>query len=141
METAERKPTGRINWEDWNGKKQTRPVNYVVDIRDFKGTPGFPWLVIAANKHLSVDVLRMWLESEDLDYQRSRSWIARKRWLFEAPNNVNKPGEKPNADGKDGRAISIIRENRTMSARALARLLSERGIRRGKDWVLKHKCD
>jgi hypothetical protein len=78
---------------------------------------------------------------EDADYQRSRSWIARKRWLFEDPNNVNHPGEKPNADGRDSRAISIIRENRTMSARALARLLSEHGIRRGKDWVLKHRCD
>jgi hypothetical protein len=137
----ERKPTGTLRWGGQYGPEQTRPINYVLDIRDFKDRPGFPWLVIAANKHLSVDVLRMWLESEGANYQRSRSWIARKRWLFEDPNNVNRPGDKPNADGKDGRAISIIRENRTMSARALARLLSEHGIRRGKDWVLKHRCD
>lgn len=34
-----------------------------------------------------------------------------------------------------------MRENPHDAARGLVRLLKEHGTRRGKDWVLKHKCD
>ncbi|RZU42709.1 hypothetical protein [Edaphobacter modestus] len=132
---------GTLRWTDGHGKEVSRQTNLTINIEDFKGTPGYPWLVIAANRHLSVDVLEMWLRVEGENYERSRSWIARRRWMFEDPNNVNKPGSKPNADGKDARAIAIMRENPKMSVRALARLLSKSGIRRGKDWVLRHRCD
>jgi hypothetical protein len=53
---------GTLTWTDGRGKEQTRETNLTLDIRDFRGTPGFPWLVIAANRHLSVDILRSWLE-------------------------------------------------------------------------------
>jgi len=140
MET-ERKPTGTLRWGGEYGPEQTRPINYVIDVRDFKGRPGFPWLLIAANPHLSVNVLWMWLRSEDKKYERSQSWIYRRRWLFEDPEKANGVGRQPNVDGKDGRAIAIMRENPTLSARAMSRLLKEHGIVRNKDWVLKHKCD
>jgi len=132
---------GTLRWEGDSGKEQTREVNYVIDIRDYRGRPGFTWLVIAANPHLSVRALWWWLASEEGDYQRSQSWIYRRRWLFEDPMKANGIGRQPNVDGKDGRAIAIMRENPTMSARALSRLLKEHGIVRKKDWVLKHKCD
>jgi hypothetical protein len=138
---ADRKPTGTLHWGGQYGPEQTRPINYVIDIRDFKGRAGFPWLVIAANPHLSLHVLRMWLKSEGDDYERSESWIYRRRWLFEDPKKANGIGRQPNVDGKDEYAIKIVRENPTMSARALSRLLKEHGIVRKKDWVLKHRCD
>ena len=97
--------------------------------------------MIAANPHLSVRVLSLWLLSEGESYERSESWIYRKRWLFRDPEKANRPGVQPNADGKDQRALKIMRENRTMSARGLSRLLKEHGIARNKDWVWKHRCD
>jgi len=135
------KPTGTLRWESDSGKEMTREVNFIIDIRDYKGRAGFPWLVMAANPHLSVSALWWWLWSEGGKNQRGESWIKRRRWLFQDPKTANGPGGQPNADGKDGRAVKIMRENPTMSARGLVRLLKENGIRRGKDWVLKHKCD
>jgi hypothetical protein len=49
---------GTISRTDGHEKKQARETNLTLDIRDFLGTPGFPWLVIATNRHLSVYVLR-----------------------------------------------------------------------------------
>jgi len=140
MET-EKKPTGTLRWESDSGKEMSRPVNFIIDIRDYKGRAGFPWLVIAANPHLSVNALWWWLWSEGGKNKRGESWIKRRRWLFQDPEKAGAAGGQANADGKDGRAVKIMRENPTMSARGLVRLLKENGIRRGKDWVLKHKCD
>lgn len=131
----------RISWKDWDEKEHSREVNYVIDIRDYKGRPGFPWLVIAANPHLSVNVLWRWLTSEGKNYERSESWINRRRWLFQDPEKATSTGRQPNADGRDGRAIAIMQENPTLSARAMSRLLKEHGIRRDKNWVLRHRCD
>ena len=50
-------------------------------------------------------------------------------------------GLQPDVDGKDRRAIEIMRENSTLSARKLSLLLKEHGIPRNKDWVWKHRCD
>ena len=140
MET-ERKPTGVLEFDGLSGKRQSRRTNYVIDIRDYKGRAGYPWLVIAANPHLSVNVLWLWLLSEGGKNERGQSWIKRRRWLFQDPEKTGVAGVQANADGRDGRAVAIMRENPTMSARSLVRLLKEHGIRRGKDWVLKHKCD
>lgn len=131
---------GKLTWTDLRGREQIRTTNETINIEDFRGTPGFPWLVIAANRHLSAEVLATWLEGEGENYRRSRSWIAKRRWLFQDPDIVNKVGERPDRDGKDAQAIEILRENRTMSARDLARLLKQNGISRGKDWVLKNRC-
>lgn len=132
---------GTLSFPGRNGNEQSCAVNYVLDIRDFKGRAGFPWLLIAANLHLPVRILSLWLRSEGGDNGRSESWIYRHRWLFRDPKKANGPGVQPNADGKDQRAIEIMRENPTMSARALSRLLKEHGIARNKDWVWKHRCD
>jgi len=131
--TEERKPTGALNFVDGRGREQCRSIRYVVDVRDFEDTPGQAHLVIAANRHLSVgDLVRL---LRTFGIERSRSWVQRRRWMYQDPDTVNRSGGKPNADGKDERAIEIMLDNPRLSARQLVRLLAENGIKRGKDWV------
>ncbi len=128
-----------MTWEDWRGKKVSREVNMTLDIRDFEDRAGYVWLFLAANCHLSYADMARFLESRELyDMERSRSWFQRRRWLFEDPKKATLGGPKPNGD--DARAIEIMRENTTVSARKLSRMLREFGIYRGKDWVLKNRC-
>lgn len=121
-----------MTWTDWRGRKVTREVNQVIDIRDFIGMHGYPLLVLAANTHLSVPDLLQWVELNG--QERGRSWAYRRRRLFQDPKTVNNPG-KPNRDGKDEQARAIMREYHTSSLRYLVRVLKEHGIERGKDWV------
>lgn len=127
-----------ISWTDWRGREQRRPINPTLNVDEFRGAPGHALLLIAANRHLSVSDLRRLLDVEGIE--RSRSWIQRRRWLFSDPDAVNAPGAKPNRDGRDERAIAIMRDNPNLSARQLSYLLKQHGIRRGKDWVLKNRC-
>ena len=130
-----------MSWSDWRGKEISREVNLTLDIRDFEGRPGYVWLFLAANCHLSYADIQRCIELQgDEDMERSRSWFQRRRWLFENPEKASFGGTKPNADGQDGRAIKIMRENPGVSARKLSQILRGRGIYRGKDWVLKNRC-
>lgn len=126
-----------LTWTDWRGREVTRVLNLTLILRDYRGTPGHALLLIASNRHLSVGDLSRLLESEGIE--RSRSWIQRRRWLFSDPDAVNVSGSKPNADGQDARALKIIQANPKLSLRQLAYLLKERGIRRGKDWVMHNR--
>jgi len=129
---------GKISWTNWRGKEESRDVKYALDTRSHKGEPGWAMLAVAANTHLSVaDLLRL-LESEGVG--RSRSWVQRRRWLFQQPGAVNSPG-KPDKDGKDQRAREIMADNSTLSVRQLARLLSKARITRSREWVRIHRCD
>ena len=129
---------GTLSWTDWRGKEQTRPINWTLDIRDHLGEPGFALLAIAANTHLSVGDLLDLLE--DKGVERSRSWVARRRWLFQQPGTVN-PTSPANRDGKDAWAVKIMREHTKLSVRDLAELLEEKGITRSREWVRRHRCD
>jgi hypothetical protein len=133
---------GTMTWEDGHGRKVTREVRLTIDVRDFEGLAGYPWLVMAANPLLSgPDILRfLELKADEglVGVERNRSWIARRRWMFQ--RNDNLPGTRPNADGKDARALTIMEEHPTLSARKLSQLLKENGISRGKDWVQKNRC-
>lgn len=126
-----------ISWTDWRGKEQTRQVNMTLDLEQYKRTPGHALLIIAANRHLSVGDIERLFELEDIE--RSRSYIQRRRWMFQDPGTVNAPGTKPNADGKDDLAIAIMRDNPTLSVRRLSWLLRQRGIRRDKNWVMRNR--
>jgi hypothetical protein len=128
----------RFVWTDWRGKEQIREINTVINTDDFVGAPGHALLLIAANRHLSG--FDLWRLLFTWDIQRSSSWIHRRRWLFQQPGTVNSRG-RTNGDGKDARAVTIMRDNRTLSVRNLTRLLAENGIKRGKDWVRQHRCD
>jgi hypothetical protein len=128
----------KITWTNWRGRQESREVNDVLDIRDHGGEPGWAMLAIAANTHLSVaDLLRL-LEANGVG--RSRSWVQRRRWMFQQPDAKNSPGTKPNKDGKDARAIQILRANPKMSVRQLARELLKSGIVRSREWVRRHRC-
>jgi|ERR1700678_38844 len=128
-----------LSWTDGRDKEVTRPLNYTLDIREHVGEPGWALLAIAANRHLSVaDLLRL-LSTEGVE--RSRSWISRRRWMFQPLDTVNSPGQKPNRDGKDDRAIAIMRDNTRKSVRQLVRLLKEANIGRSREWVRRHRCD
>lgn len=126
---------------DGRGKKVARVVNQTLDIRDFEGLAGYPWLVIAANPHLSISDIWMFLvmrQNEGLHgVERSRSWIQRHLFLFRRP----RVGPCPHPDGKDARAIAIMREFPRLSARNLSKTLKENGIDRSREWVRRHRCD
>lgn len=130
--------TGTISWTGGRGKTVTREVNYVLDIRDFRGMPGFALLALAANTHLSYDVLQNWMAHEGVG--RSRNYFARRRWLFSDPDAVNVTGASSNADGKDARALAVMRDNSSLSLRQLSDLLKRFGIHRGKDWIRRNRC-
>jgi len=132
--------TGTFTWTgDWRGRARpmSRDVNYTLDTRALRGTPGYALLVVAANPHLSAAVLRRLLESQGVG--RSETWIRRRLWLFRPPDSANSPGPKRNADGKDERALAIMADNRTLSLGQLTRLLSEYGIRRSREWVRRNR--
>jgi hypothetical protein len=127
-----------MTWKDGRGKEQVREVNQIIDVRDFVGTPGYALLLVAANTALSVgDILRFFWQS---DVGRSRSWISRRRWMFQQPDAVNAVA-KANRDGNETRAVAIMCNNPTLSVRQLVHELKERGITRGREWVRMHRCD
>jgi hypothetical protein len=95
-------------------------------------------LVLAANQHLSRFELWMWLKQHGVE--RSDSWIARRRWLFQKPTESNAPGIKPDADGKGKSALDIMHTNPTLSLRDLVRLLAKHGITRSREWVRRNRC-
>src|SRR5689334_16101052 len=111
-----------LTWTDLRGKENKRTFNDTVAISTHKGAPGAALLWIAANTHLSVADLTRLLECEGI--KRSRSWIQRRRWLFQQPGTVNPVGERPNPDGKDARAIELMRAYLHEEPSASARRLS-----------------
>jgi hypothetical protein len=129
-------------WTDWGGNQRTEEVNLVADARSVVGLAGYPWLIIAANPHLSNAAIERHLSYCGIDgVERSLSWIQRRRWMFRTvePGNTNGPRSDP--DGKQVRAVRIMRENTNLSARQLSRLLKENRIIRSREWVRKHRCD
>ncbi len=126
---------------DWNGHEVLRPVNYALDARDFKDTPGYAWLIIAANPDLSAAEIQKVLMHAGPQHMRSASWIRRHRWLFAQPGTVQPRGPKRNVDGLDERAFKMIAENPRLSSRQLAGLLRKNGIPRCPEWVRRHRLE
>jgi hypothetical protein len=117
------------------GKK----IEYRVDIdaREFKGRAGMPWLLMAANVNLSINNLLEIMAAHG--YERTRSWVGRRRWIFEDANYVRQSGALADSDGKQARAYRVMDRHPHVSARELVHILGKEGIKRGKDWVLKHR--
>lgn len=123
-------------------KRVNREVNETINLQDYLGTACYPLLVIFANPHLSVADIGMWLSlmaRTTPGTERPDSWIQKRRWMTKKPGEAT--GVRPNGDGNDARAVSIMRANPKLSARKLATLLSEHGIARNKDWVVRRRCD
>lgn len=114
-------------------------IRYRVDIdaRDFKGRAGMPWLIMAANVNLSINQLLDVMAAYGC--QRTRSWVARRRWIFFDANYVRQAGGQADSDGQQAHAYRLMDEHPSVSAREMVRILRDAGIKRGKDWVLKHR--
>jgi hypothetical protein len=116
------------------GKKIKYRVNF--DAREFKGRAGMPWIIMA-NVNLSINQLLDVMSH--YGYERTRSWVSRRRWVFFDPAYVSQSGRTADADGQQARAYRIMDQHPHASARELARILRKAGIKRSKDWVLKHR--
>ena len=126
-------------WLEHNNPTTGKKIEYRVDIdaREFKGRAGMPWLIMAANVNLSINDLLAVMAAHG--YERTRSWVGRRRWIFEDDNYVRQSGRAADADGKQARAYRVMDRHPHVSARELVRILGKEGIKRGKDWVLKHR--
>jgi hypothetical protein len=126
-------------WLEHNSPATGKKIKYRVDIdaREFKGRAGMPWLIMAANVGMSINDLLAVMAAHG--YERTRSWVGRRRWIFEDDNYVRQSGRAADADGKQARAYQIMDRHPHVSARELVRILGKEGIKRGKDWVLKHR--
>lgn len=130
--------TKTLRYTDWREREVVREVNFTIpNICEFKGRAGMPWLIMAANIHLSINELLMVMKH--YGYERTRSWVSRRRWIFFDPNYVRSAGGVRDADGKESRAFLIMEQHPRESARRLVGILRENGIKRGKDWVLKNR--
>jgi hypothetical protein len=132
-----------MSWTNRHGKTERRTIKHVIDIRDFRGTPGYSMLVVAANTHLSVADIERFLAAESLELPRvlrSQTWIQNRRWLFQQPGTDNyKP--QSDQDGKGAKAREIMAANPRLSNWSLSKLLKEHGIKRSKEWCRRHRGD
>jgi hypothetical protein len=128
-----------ITWINGHGKKVTANINLTLNIEDFRGTPGYALLALAANMDTSVPTVEKWLWLVGVEV--SARYLYRRRWMLQKPKTVNKPGPKENQDGRYAQAIRIMAENRTRSVRQLVWLLKQYGITRSREWVRQHRCD
>ena len=139
-EASESRPTQAVlTYPGTHCKPTERVVNLTLHLDDFRETPGFAWLVLAANAgNLTMPEVSMYLGLIGPQHGRSASWLQRHRKLFQRPgtSNVN---NRVNADGKDEQAIAIMRRHPNDSARYLVKLLRERGIHRTREWVQFHR--
>ena len=126
-------------YNDQYGHPFVRTVNYALNAQDFKDTPGYAWLLIAANPHLSANDLQDFLTDAGMQHKRSVSWIRRHRWLFSDPSKAQARGPKLNTDGLDNRALKVIAENPRMSSRQLAGFLRKNGVPRSAEWVRRNR--
>lgn len=132
-----------MSWTNRRGKEETRVINQAINIGDFRGTPGYSMLVVAANTNLSARDIEMFLSAEARELplvKRTQSWIKRRRWLFQPPGTSNYKALS-DQDGNRARACAIMAENPTLSTRDLSRLLTEHGIKRSPEWCRHHRGD
>jgi hypothetical protein len=125
------------------GSRGTYPVevNLVADARDVVGLAGFPWIVLAANPHLSNDKIYWFLATCGIDgVERSASWIQRHRFMFRRASQHPHNTAGRSRDRDHARAVEIMKDHRTISARQMVHVLKARGIKRSKDWVLRNRC-
>jgi hypothetical protein len=131
-----------ISWTDWRGNKITEEVNLIADARHVVGLAGYPWKIMAANPQLSNVLIERYLRHCGIPgAERTASWIQQRRRMFRTVETGNTIGPRSDADGNQARAVRIMRDNPNLSARQMVRLLKENGIKRGRDWVLRHRCD
>jgi hypothetical protein len=113
-----------------SGRNVSRLVNQIIDIREFRHCAVYPWLLMAANPHLSAPDLSEITGNASF---RPARWINKRRWM--CGETRNKGGNRPNADGRDPLAFKLLGEFRELSLRDMVKLLKENGISRSREWV------
>jgi predicted aconitase len=113
-------------------------VNIRADISGFTDCAVFPYLVMAANPHLSAREIQDVLQSFGERQWRSETWIRTRRWMCKPADTTPL---QPSADGLDERARRIMRDNPRMSSRKLGKLLGSSGIMRPVEWVYRSRFD
>lgn len=75
---------------------------HIPDILAFRDTPGFAYLLLAANPGTPVSVLRSVLEAVDPRQAHPEKWMYERREFFKVPTLPK---------GVDGRAVQFVREH------------------------------
>jgi hypothetical protein len=126
-----------IDFHTRGGKVITKTVRCTLDIRDFEHRAGFSWLLLAANPHLSLSEIREALLTAGNQHRRSKSWIARRRWLFTGTDGT--VGAPKNRDGRDDQVFAFIADHPKMSSKQIAGFLRTKGISRSASWIRQHR--
>lgn len=129
-----------IDVEDFRtrgGRTIKKTVRCTLDIRDFEHLAGFSWLLIAANPQMSLSEIRAALQHVGEQHNRSKTWIARRRWMFTDTHQT--VGAPKNRDGHDDQVLAFMAEHPRMSSRQIAGFLRTKGISRSATWVREHR--
>ncbi len=138
---SEAKPTMTMTRENGQGYIVRTEVNLIADATDVMGLAGYPWVILAANPHLSSEKIDAFLRAIGGGSVRSLSWIKRHRWMFRKRDAKYTGGAKADQDGNYRRAVAIMHDNPTVSTRALVHTLKAHRIQRSREWVRQHRCD
>jgi len=120
------------------GTTVPKTVRCTLDIRDYEHLAGFSWLLIAANTHLSLAELEIALRHAGPNHKRSKSWIARRRWMF-VDTPKTRAGAPKNRDGHEEQVLRFMADNPKMSSRQMAGYLHKIGIARSPTWIRQHR--
>ena len=137
MERGDGMDKTTLSYKTNGGREVSRSVNHILDIRELTRTAVYPWLVMAANQHLSNEEIALWLEHVAIEHpavRRPYSWIKKRRKRTRLPDLI---GPRGNRDGNDSRAFAIMAApaHQTLSLRGLAACLGEQGISRSREWI------
>jgi hypothetical protein len=92
----------------------------IPDILAFRDTPGFAYLLLAANPKTPVSVLSRILEAVGPHQEHSEAWLYKRRFLFKLP--------EPPPDS-DARVVAFMRENMRQPVKRSQAELRRKGIR------------
>lgn len=92
----------------------------IPDILTYRDTPGFAYLLLAANPQMSVSVLQTVLEAVGPHQKHPEAWMYKRRELFKVPSMP--------ADA-DKRIVAFVAANMKLPAWKLRAQLRKRGIK------------
>ena len=92
----------------------------ILDILAYRDTPGFAYLLLAANPDTPIPVLRLVLEAVGSHQEHPETWMYKRREFFKVPAFPK---------GVDERVIAFVKANRKLPAWKLRAELRKRGIK------------
>ena len=92
----------------------------IPDILAFRDTPGFAYLLLAANPNVSISNLHIILDAIGSHQTHSETWLYKRRFLFKGP-------EIP--PGSDDRVVAFMRDNMHQPVKRSQAELRRRGLK------------